>query len=218
MAGLSRLPRDRRRARLFGDCPQAARNVLPAPAAAPCPCHHPPPPRKMTAALHLLTRWLFRSHACPTVHTHSPPPKLRARPARSAPLPLPTHMRLAAVLLTAATAVVAAAPRAASDGGRTAPGCRVTVSSLTLAAWTPARQAALEPSPTKVPTVIRGLVDMYVYATDGEIQVREAGGEGGRGRGRGAETHNVHTLTPPPLPFSLARLHPGGRPPRRHHP
>lgn len=111
----------------------------------------------------------------------------------------------AAALLLLAAATLTSAASEAAGGGPTAPGCRVVVSPLTLASLTPARQAALEPSPTKVPAVVRGLVDMYVYATDGEIEVRERerGGEGGRERTRGGAGSNpVNQLPFPPPPSS----------------
>lgn len=67
-------------------------------------------------------------------------------------------------LLAAATAAAAATPPSKA-------GCRVTVSPLTLAGTYSARQAASEPSPSKVPTTVHGLVDMMVVATEGTIEV-----------------------------------------------
>jgi hypothetical protein len=117
----------------------------------------------------------------------------------------------AAALLLLAAATLTSAASEAAGGGPTAPGCRVVVSPLTLASLTPARQAALEPSPTKVPAVVRGLVDMYVYATDGEIEVRERerGGERGRERTSGGWVEpNEPTPLPPPPSSPTSRLRP----------
>ena len=125
--------------------------------------------------------------------------RFRARRAMRPPRPLPA---LLALLALAALASGASTPARAA-------GCRVTVSPLTLAGTTPARLAALEPSPSKVPTVVHGLVDMMVVATDGAIEVGD-----GRG-GRGGKADHPDPLRPPSPslpqpPFTLeASLPPG---------
>ena len=67
-------------------------------------------------------------------------------------------MRLLLLAALAAAAAAASSP-ITHAGGPSTPGCRVVVSPLTLAAETPARAAVREPSPSKVPTLVRGLVE-----------------------------------------------------------
>lgn len=92
-------------------------------------------------------------------------------------------------------AVLALACLAAAASPPAKVGCRVTVSPLTLAGTYSARQAATEPSPSKVPTTVHGLVDMMVTATDGEIEARERCG-GGAGKEVAATPSTTATRPP----------------------